>query len=130
KLTAETWAAFLQFATSVTVPAPFFEATADLLEHGSTRETDTLPDELMPAAQKLAERIWSDCLRYTKPSSRQMEDWLIEAINRPGGKLARFWLERISSARRTQGDKWPAIPTEIAQSLRAIIGDSSQAAAH
>ena len=59
-----------------------------------------------------------------------MEDWLIEAINRPGGKLARFWLERISSAKRIEGDKWTGIPTEIAESLRTIITDSSQAAAH
>jgi hypothetical protein len=62
RLSAETWAAFLQFATSATAPAAFFETTTDLLEHGSTRETDTLPDELMPAAQKLAERVWSECL--------------------------------------------------------------------
>ena len=57
-------------------------------------------------------------------------DWLTEAINRPGGKLARFWLQRISSAKRMEGDKWTAIPSGIAQSLRTIIGDSSQAAAH
>jgi hypothetical protein len=130
KLSPETWAALLQFATTGTAPIEFFEATTDLLEHGSTRETDSLPDELMPAAQKLAERIWSECLRNTKPTSRQMEDWLIEAINRPGGKLARFWLERISSAKRIEGDKWTGIPTEIAESLRTIITDSSQAAAH
>jgi hypothetical protein len=130
KLSAETWAAFLQFAVSVAAPAAFFETTTDLLERGSTREADTLPAELMPAAQKVAERIWSESLQYTKPTSRQMEDWLIEAINRPGGKLARFWLERISSAKRTEGDKWTGIPPEISESLRTIICDSSQAAAH
>jgi hypothetical protein len=130
KLSAETWAAFLEFAKSVAAPTAFFEATTDLLEHGSTRETDILPDEVMPAAQKIAERIWSECLRYTKSTSRQMEDWLIEAINQPGGKLARFWLERISSAKRTEGDEWSTIPTDIAESLRTIIGDSSPAAAH
>jgi hypothetical protein len=130
KLSADTWAAFLQFAASAPAPAAFFEATTDLLEHGSTRGTDTLPAELMPAAQKVAERIWSDCLRYTKSTSRQMEDWLIEAVNRPGGKLAGFWLQRVSSAKRTEGDKWTTIPTEIAQNLKVILSDSSQAAAH
>jgi hypothetical protein len=37
KLSPETWAAFLQFATTGTAPIEFFEATTDLLEHGSTR---------------------------------------------------------------------------------------------
>jgi hypothetical protein len=130
KLSAETWATFLQFASSVAAPAGFFETTTDLLERGSVRETDTLPDELMPAAQRVAERIWSESLQYTKPTSRQMEDWLVEAINRPGGKLARFWLERVSSAKRTDADKWRGIPIEIAEALRTVLRDSSQAAAH
>ena len=130
KLSFQTWGDFLAFAESVVAPAAFFEATTDLLEHGSTRETDSLPDELMPAAQRVAERIWSESLQYAKPTSRQMEDWLTEAVNRPGGKLARFWLERISSARRTEGDKWTSIPKQIAQQLKTIIDDSSKAAAH
>jgi hypothetical protein len=130
KLSAEVWATFLQFAASVTAPRAFFDTTMDLLERGSTREKDTLPGELMPAAQRVAERIWSESLQHTKPVPRQMEDWLLEAINRPGGKLARFWLERISSAKRTAGDKWTAIPLEIAERLRTIIRDSSQAAGH
>ena len=130
KLSGETWAAFLQLAASVAAPPAFFENTTDLLERGSAREADTLPDELMPVAQKVAERIWSESLQFIKPSSRQMEDWLIEAINRPGGKLGKFWLQRVSSAKRTQGDKWKRIPTEIAESLKMIINASSQAAAH
>jgi hypothetical protein len=36
----------------------------------------------------------------------------------------------VSSARRAQGDNWTAIPTDIAQSLKAILRDLSQAAAH
>ena len=47
KFSAETWAAFLQLAASVTAPRAFFDTTTDLLERGSTRETDILPDELI-----------------------------------------------------------------------------------
>ncbi len=53
-----------------------------------------------------------------------------EAINRPGGKLAEFWLQRVSTAKRTAGKEWTAIPFDIAQGLRSIINDTSQAAAH
>jgi hypothetical protein len=130
KLSRQGWAAFLAFAASAAAPPSFFDAITDLLDYGSKRESDALPDELMPAAQRVAERAWSKSLHSTKPSPRQMEDWLIEAINRPGGKLASFWLQRISSAKRTEDDKWAAIPSEIAQSLRTIIRGSSQAAAH
>jgi hypothetical protein len=130
KLSLQTWTVFLDFAMSVVAPNAFFEATTDVLEHGTSRETDALPDELMPAAQRVAERIWSQALHNTTPLPRQMGDWLTEAINRPGGKLAKFWLQRISSAKRMAGDGWTAIPPEIARSLRTIISDSSQAAAH
>jgi hypothetical protein len=130
KLSSQAWAAFLAFAVSTAAPRAFFEALTDVLEHGSTREADALPDDLMPLAQRVAQRIWSESLRHTTPSARQMTDWLTEAINRPGGKLATFWLQRISSAKRRGGEKWEAIPSEIAQSLRTIISDSSQAAAH
>jgi hypothetical protein len=130
KLSTQTWAAFLEFAESTVAPRAFFEATTEVLEHGSGRETDALPDALTPAAQRVAERIWSQSLRHTTPSDRQMGDWLIEAINRPGGKIARFWLQRISSAKRTEADKWKTIPSEIAQGLRTIINDSSQAATY
>ena len=130
KLSSEEWAAFIAFGVSTTAPRSFFEAVADLLEHGSSRETSALSDELMPAAQRLAERLWLESLRYSPASDRQMGDWLTEAINRPGGKLAMFWLQRVSSAKRSSGEKWTAIPPEIAQSLRTIISDSSQAAAY
>jgi hypothetical protein len=130
KLSSEEWAAFLEFAESVSAPPAFFDSLTDVLEHGSTRETDALPEELMPSAQRVAERIWSQSLHHTTPSARQMGDWLTEAINSPGGKLARFWLQRISGAKRNEGEKWAAIPPEIAQSLKTIIRDSSGAAAH
>jgi hypothetical protein len=130
KLSEKTWAAFLEFSNSANAPTAFLEATTDLLEYGSTREADALPNELMPAAQRLAERIWSECLRHIQATARQMEDWLLEAINRPGGKLARFWLERISSAKRAEGDNWKGIPKDIAKGLSTIIDNSSQAAAH
>ena len=72
RLSFQAWAAFLDFVGSTVAPHAFFEAVTDLLEHGSTRETDALPDELMTAAQRAAERIWSDTLCLTTPAPRQM----------------------------------------------------------
>jgi hypothetical protein len=130
KLSPSEWAAFLEFAESAAAPRAFFDSVTDVLEHGSRREENTLPDELMPLAQRVADRIWSESLRHTVAADRQLEDWLSEAINRPGGKLAEFWLQRVSTAKRTAGEDWTCIPSDIAQSLRLIIRDSSQAAAH
>jgi hypothetical protein len=53
KLSHSDWNAFLEFAGSVAAPSAFFDAATDVLEHGSRREANILPDELMPAAQYL-----------------------------------------------------------------------------
>lgn len=130
KLSLTEWSEFLGFAESAAAPRAFFDAIADVLEHGSRREADALPDELMPVAQRVADRIWSESLRHTIAVDRQLGDWLFEAINRPGGKLAEFWLQRVSSAKRIAGDAWTKMPPDIAQSLSSMIRDTSEAAAH
>ncbi|HYI97408.1 MAG TPA: SIR2 family protein, partial [Bryobacteraceae bacterium] len=130
KLSSSQWAAFLEFAQSAAVPCAFFEAATEVLEHGSRREMDGIPDELMPAAQRVADRIWCDSLSHTTSSNRQLGDWLSEAINRPGGKLAEFWLRRVSVAKASAGQRWTVIPPDIAQSIRRMIVHSSEAGAH
>jgi Domain of unknown function (DUF4020)/SIR2-like domain len=131
KLNGKQWDEFLKFCESVNAaPHPFYNALANLLYHGTTREADALPDSMMETAQRIAERVWAESLQNTLVEDRRLEDWLTEAINRPGGKLAQFWLQRISSARRTAGDKWTALPDGIVENMRAIIKGSSGASAH
>jgi hypothetical protein len=55
---------------------------------------------------------------------------LTVAINRPGGKLVQFWLQRISVARKSAGDSWKGLPPEIETALTEILRSPAGAAAH
>jgi hypothetical protein len=118
----------LQFAQTVEVPAKFLVSFVDVLEHGASREQHALPDDLMEEAQNVAERIWNLALVSTVSEQRRHTDWLTLAVNRPGGKLALFWLQRISSARRAAHNSWSGLPGPIANSISEILRASAGAA--
>lgn len=124
------WDLILSLAETVEAPLEFFEAFAEVLEHGSRREQNAIPDPLMAQAQRVAERIWRSALATKSPDKSHYEDWLTEAINRPGGKLAQFWLQRISLARKLAGEAWEGLPPEILSGLRDILRGNSGPAAH
>jgi hypothetical protein len=106
-----------------------FRRLLKISENGSRREQHRLPDELMGQAQRVAERIWDRVLKLTAVEGAERKDWLTVAINRPGGKLAEFWLQRISVARKKAGDSWQGLPSEIASSVAEILRSSAGAAA-
>jgi hypothetical protein len=120
----------LELAESVQAPRAFFEAFAEVLQHGARREQNAIPDDLMPLAQRVAERIWKTALEASPPKNTLHKDWLSTAINRPGGDLAEFWLSRVSAARRQAGESWKGIPQAIADSLKLVIRGASGAAVH
>lgn len=128
--TAEQWKLVLDVAEIIAAPVEFFSAFAEVLEHGSRRETHTLPDEFMEQAQKIAIRIWNLALKTSPVEEDSYKDWLTTAINRPGGKLAEFWLQRISSTRKAAGDAWRSFPTSISNEISEMLRGTSGAAAH
>lgn len=129
-LSPEQWRQVIELAGSVEAPPAFFEAFAEVLEHGARRERHSIPDSLMPLAQQVAERIWREALENSPLEVAMHRDWLATAINRPGGKLAEFWLRRVSVARKQAGDSWKQIPADIVDGLRLLIRGISDAAAH
>ena len=129
-LTPEQWAAILEVAETIDAPPEFFSAFAENLENGSRREQNRLPDELMGQAQRVAERIWERVLKLTTVEAADGKDWLTVAINRPGGKLAEFWLQRISVARKAAGESWQGLPAGIASSVAEILRSTGAAAVH
>lgn len=124
------WRQILTFALEVQAPPAFFEAFVDVLEHGARRQEHAIPADLMSLAQQVADRVWHSVLKDSPVESPTSRNWLDIAINRPGGRLAEFWLHRLSTARKQAGDSWRGIPAEMAQSLRAIIRGTSGAAAY
>ncbi len=126
----EQWQSVLSLVETVQAPAGFFTAFAEVLEHGSRREQNSLPAEKMEDAQRVAERIWKIALSSDPPDEEDHEDWLAVAINRPGGKLAEFWLQRVSAARKLAGDSWRGLPAGIANGISGMLMGTQGAAAH
>jgi len=129
-LSSEQWKLVLDVVENINAPTEFFSAFAEVLENGSRKESYTLPNSLMDQAVKVAVRIWNLALKTAPIEKNSSDDWLGTAINSPGGKLAEFWLQRVSFARKEAGDNWGGIPQDIKDHLANILHGTSGAAAH
>jgi hypothetical protein len=129
-LSPDHWKVILDFVETAEAPIEFFSAFAEVLENGSRKESFTLPDGSMEQAETIAVRIWNLALKTSPIETNSYGDWLGIAINRPGGKLAEFWLQRISVSRKTAGENWSGIPQTIKTHLTEILHSNSGAAAH
>lgn len=126
---SDTWGSLLNFVATIDGAPTFFSAFADVLGNGARREKFAIPDTLMENAQRVAVRIWHVALTSTPEASNAYHDWLTTAINDPGGRIAEFWLQRISFARKSAGDSWQGLPPGIAEEMKKIIRSHSGAGA-
>jgi hypothetical protein len=123
------WRLILALAEKVDAPNEFFQSFIDVLEHGSRRPQDALPDEHMDQAQRVADRIWKIALENLPDlEAASHKDWLTTALNHPGGRLAEFWLQRISVARKLAAESWAGFPPQVLSSLTAMVDGASGAA--
>ena len=80
---------------------------------------------LLPAANAIALMLWA-ALERSETESVAHRDWLQEAINRPAGRLAEFWLHSLSLWRKQHtGDASGRLSDEYRQALTAIVRDDS-----
>jgi len=130
KLGSDQWKAVLEFSNTVDAPPEFFIAFANVLENGSRREENAIPDSMIELAERVAIRIWNLALKDTPPAVKNSKDWLQTAINQPGGHLAEFWLQRISVARKISLETWRGFPDSIKEALLAMIVGTSGSATY
>jgi len=130
-MSPEQWHAVLGFLGTIqSPPKDFLVALTELLFDGSERETFNIPDSDLKLADQVATRIWTEALADSPLDDHSFDDWLTVAINRPGGRLAQFWLQRISAERRLLGDSWKGLSEPAVAQLEQIISSTSGAAAH
>lgn len=131
-MSPEQWHLVLAFVTTIQLPPKdFFLALVELLVEGSKRESFNIPDSDLELAHRLASRIWTEALSDSPLEEHpSFDDWLTVAINRPGGRLAQFWLQRISAERRMSADAWKGLPESIVAELQQMISSTSGSAAH
>src|SRR5215831_6190070 len=97
------------------------EALLALVRDG---EKPYAPD-LLPTVNALALTLWTT-LERSEIEATEPRDWLQQAINRPAGRLAEFWLESLSLWRKQHvGDTSGQMSEEYKQALTVIVSDDS-----
>jgi hypothetical protein len=129
-LSPEQWKFVLDVVVKIEAPREFYSAFAQILENGSRKESHTLPSSLMEQAETIAIKIWEVALKFTAAEHKSPDDWLGTAINESGGRIAEFWLQRISAARKQAGDNWKGLPQNVKNHLTEILRSDCGAAAH
>jgi hypothetical protein len=131
-MSTEQWHLVLGFLVSIpSPPKSFLVALIELLVEGLKRERLNIPDSDMELTQDIAIRIWNEALSNSPIDERSSFDsWLTVAINNPGGRLAEYWLQRISAARRLLSDSWNGIPEQIVLPVQTMLSSTSGSAAH
>jgi hypothetical protein len=104
------------------------EGLAEVLcTHGNRREPG-IPNGLLERAYGLSRRVWEAIRSDSLSEGPSDKDWLGLAINRPGGKLAQFWLSYLSASKRRLGDEMKAVPEPLKTDLIAAAEGSGQSA--
>ena len=105
------------------------DGIADVLHARGPRKEWAIPVDLMDQAYALSLRVWAVVRENANGESPGDNNWFSLASNRPGGKLAMFWLEYISVLRGRTGDQWELLPAQIKLDLISIVESHSCAAA-
>ena len=81
--------------------------------------------DLLPAVNAIALMLWT-ALERSETEAIAPRDWLQQAINRPAGRLAEFWLHSLSLWRKQHpGDASGQLNDEYRQALTVIVRDDS-----
>jgi Domain of unknown function (DUF4020)/SIR2-like domain len=131
-LSTQQWHLVLSFLTNIqSPPKAFLVALIELLVEGFKRESFNIPDSDIELTHDIAIRIWAEALSDSPVDEHpSFDSWLTVAINNPGGRLAEYWLQRVSAARRLLSDSWDGIPEQIVLSLKTMLSSTSGSAAH
>lgn len=89
-------------------------------------EKKHVSDNAIVLAMHLAERLldYLEAIQNEEPPE-DVNDWLQKAINHPGGKLAEFWLNSLSRARKAMGDSWVELPAGYRRCLEKMLVGTS-----
>jgi len=99
---------------------------ADLLKHGAQKEKGGIPPSLLGKADAVAQTIWAT---LEEKEIEECNDWVMRAINHPGGKLTLFWCHALSKSRNESRDNHEGLIQPYKKRFNEIIRDRSDAGA-
>ncbi|MNS40956.1 hypothetical protein D3C72_732960 [compost metagenome] len=123
ELTPEQWHQVLRVLMQSSAIVHSQQTLADLLSRGAEKATTGIPSVEFPLADEIALDLWNNLPR---PGQVETEDWLQSSLNRPAGKLARFWLEMLSRYRSENAvENRRTIPLNLRERFEMILTDDS-----
>ncbi len=107
----------------------FAHPVAELLEQGISRGQNVIPLGCLSLAENVAGQLFDACAKnLLNGEDHETQDWLLRAVNHPGGKIVEFWLRALSKRHAQAGERWRGLPTKYKQYFeKAISGTSSTA---
>ncbi len=128
-LTKNQWRRVLNLVTHRGELLRFPHSVAELLEQGISREHGVIPLSCLSLAENLAGKLFDACAKnLLNEEDLETQDWLLRAINHPGGKTVEFWLRALSKRHAQTGQRWRGLPMKYKQYFeKAISGTSSTA---
>jgi hypothetical protein len=105
------------------------EPVIDLVKHGLTAIESNIPLSYVPDVEILTDVLWREAVGNTMDVNEQTDgDWLIAAINHPGGEIVEMWLHILSRIRAKSLETWVGIPAAYKVRFLAVISGESIAA--
>lgn len=120
KLTPPLWEQLIDALLELPDREPCADGIAEVLQAGSSRKEHALPRELMEKAFRLSLKAFAVLQKKKHFLEDKSKDWLGIAINRPGGKLALFWLEYLASLKENQSSEWTGLPEPVKVLFREV----------
>jgi hypothetical protein len=106
------------------------DAIASNLEKHSGASSGSPDFAMSPAAGALAAALWRQWSNCADEMAAESPDALFDAINHWTGKLAMFWMHRISSTWKAHGEAWQGLPSDARAALEKMIGGSEPCHRH
>jgi hypothetical protein len=126
-LTQEQWHDILSFLNNETSLHHYTYDIASLLEKGIESKENAIPESCILIAEDLAEKLF---IKSEETESKQEEhkpttEWLITAINHPGGIITEFWLHALAIIRQNTEKKWNGIPSKCKKYFDHMLSSKS-----
>jgi len=111
---------------------------ADFFFKWDTETLTNMSDETISLALKASKCFWNFLDSRPEPEIQESDflgnealgskstDWISEAINHPGGKIAEFWIRLLLRKYKHPKEAWNGIPNDYSEFFNSILGGNSK----
>ena len=121
------WIKMFELLSSTENLLETIDPIARLLSEGVKLTDGGISLEVLEKAEDFSDMYWSALVGHTREWEAD-RGWLDEAINRPAGTIAEFWVQALSKRDQAAGDDWAGLPEAYKQRLLPILTDESYSA--